>query len=70
MDIVSELPFAKCSDYQIITEFSTSKTQVLEFLSNNNFSSEMFKHINKITKDNYTCKYYNEAIFSLCIGSA
>ena len=64
MDIVSELPFAKCSDYQIITEFSTSKTQVLEFLSNNNFSSEMFKHINKITKDNYTCKYYNEASFS------
>ena len=52
MDIVSELPFAKCSDYQIVTEFSTSKTQVLDFLSYNNFSSEMLKHINKIIKNN------------------
>ena len=49
MDIANEFPFANCSDYQVITEFSTSKTRVLEFLSNNNFSKEMFQHINKVT---------------------
>ena len=68
MDIAIELPFANCSDYQIITEFSSSKTKVLEFLSNNKFSKEMFQHINKVTKDNYTCKYYNEDSFSSAFG--
>ena len=28
----------------------------------------MFQHINKITKDNYTYKYYNENSFSSVLG--
>ena len=68
MDIANELSFANCSDYQVISTFSSSKTKLLEFLSNNNFSKEMFDHINKVTKDNYSCKYYNEASFSSAFG--
>ena len=43
--------------------FSPPITNLLEFFENNNFSNEMYKHVNRISKGNYTCKYYTEKSF-------
>ena len=58
-----ELPFSNCTDYQVINEFALPIQNLLEKFENNCFSNEMFKHINMITKDNYSCKYYTESSF-------
>ena len=44
--------------------FSPPILNLLEFFNNNNFSNDMFKHVNRISKDNYSCKYYTEKSFS------
>ena len=54
------LPFSNCSPFYISYQFQTGKKHLIEKLENNNFSKEMIKHVNKITKDNYSCKYYDE----------
>ena len=53
------LPFLNCSPFYISCQFQTGKKHLIEKLENNNFSKEMIKHVNKITKDNYSCKYYD-----------
>ena len=63
-----ELPFSKCTDYQLIIEFALPIQNLLEKFENNNFSSDMFKHINKISKNNYSCKYYTEMSFPKAIN--
>ena len=54
------LPFLNCSSFYISCQFQTAKKQHIEKLENNNFSKEMIKHVNKISKDNYGCKYYDK----------
>ena len=36
------------------------KKSFTEKLENNNFSKDMIKHVSKISKDNYSCKYYDK----------
>ena len=54
------LPFPKCSPFYISSQYQTGKKHLIEKLENNNFSKDMIKHINNFTKDNYSCKYYDE----------
>ena len=53
------LPFKDCSPFTVSQHYQTSKNHFLERLENNNFTKEMLKHINKLSKDNYKCKYYD-----------
>ena len=55
-----ELPFHGLSPYQIIILFQTAKDHLFEKLANNNFSSNMIKHVNGFSNNNYTCGYYQE----------
>ena len=54
------LPFHNCSFFAISQLFMTPKDKVLEKLANNDFSNNMIKHANSISKNNYTCNYYDE----------
>ena len=54
------LPFPKCSLFFISSQYQTGKKGLIEKLENNNFSKDMIKHVNKFTKDNYSCKYYDK----------
>ena len=54
------LPFPKCSPFFISSQYQTGRKHLIEKLENNNFSKNMIKHITKFTKDNYSCKYYDE----------
>ena len=53
------LPFLNSSPFYISSQYQSGKNRLIEKLENNNFSKEMFKNINKFTKDNYSCKYYD-----------
>ena len=55
------LPFKECSPFTISQQFITSRNQFIEKLENNQFTKEMLKHANDISKDNYKCKYYDES---------
>ena len=46
-----------------MTMFSPPIRNLLEFFENNNFSNEMYKHVNRISNGNYTCKYYTDKSF-------
>lgn len=54
------LPFSNCSSLTITCQLQTGKNHLIEKLENNNFSKEMIKNIN-VSKDNYTCKYYDKS---------
>ena len=54
------LPFLNSSPFYISSQYQSGKNRLIEKLENNNFSKEMFKNINKFTKDNYSCKYYDK----------
>ena len=61
-----ELPFSSCTDYQfeqIISEFTNSKSRLLDLFSSNGFSNQINNLINDFTKDNYKCKYHNHSSF-------
>ena len=53
------LPFPKCSPFLISSQYQTGKKHLIE-KTENIFSKDMIKHINKFTKDNYSCKYYDK----------
>ena len=46
-----------------MTMFSPPIRNLLEFFENYNFSNEMYKHVNRISNGNYTCKYYTDKSF-------
>lgn len=54
------LPFHACSFFTISQLFKSNKDKVLDKLEDNNFTKNMIKHMNKISKDNYTCRYFDE----------
>ena len=54
------LPFLNCSPFYISSQYQNGKNRLIEKLKNNNFSKQMFKYTNKLTKDDYSCKYYDE----------
>ena len=54
------LPFPKSSPFSISSQYQTGRNHLIEQLENNNFSKDMIKHVTKFTKDNYSCKYYDE----------
>ena len=53
------LPFRTLESFFTSCLFQSSKNSLLEKLENNNFTKEMIEHVNEISKDNYTCKYYD-----------
>ena len=55
------LPFQTCSPFLLSQLHQSSKNLLTEKLQNNNFSSSMLDHVNDISKDNYTCKYYDQS---------
>ena len=63
-----QLPFACCTDYQVINEFENSKTKLLDLFNCNGFSKQINTYINDFAKDNYTCKYYNHSSFPKVLG--
>ena len=65
----NNLPFVDCSPFVISQLFQTGKNQFIDKLENNNFTKEMLKHINEISEDNYSCKYYDENNFDPLVKS-
>ena len=55
-----ELPFHTCSFFTITNMFKSNKNKMLEKLENNNFTKNMLDHVNGISKNNYTCGYFDE----------
>ncbi len=53
------LPFINCFPFYISSQYQTGIKKLTEKLENNHFSKEMIKHVIKISKDNYSCKYYD-----------
>ena len=60
IEFSKELPFHSCSFFTISQLFKSNKDKMLEKMENNNFSKNMLQHINNISKDNYTCGYFDE----------
>ena len=61
------LPFHACSFFTVSQLFKSNKDKMLEKLEGNNFSKNMIEHMNEISKNNYTCDYYDEeGINNLC----
>ena len=58
--LFNALPFCGFSSNQIAILFQSKKEKLFETLENNNFSRNMLKHVNDLSKDNYTCGYYQE----------
>ena len=54
------LPFHNFQSHHIIKMFQTEKSKLFEKLENNNFYKSMLEHENGLSKDNYTCSYYQE----------
>ena len=55
-----ELPFHSCSFFTIASMFKSNKDKMLEKLENNNFTKNMLDHVNGLSKNNYTCGYFDE----------
>ena len=60
IDRSKALPFHSCSFFTISQLFKSNKDKLLDKLANNNFSNNMIKHANSLSKNNYTCNYYDE----------
>ena len=58
-----EFPFASCTDYQLTSEFTNSKSKLLDLFSSNGFSKQINNLIKDFAKDNYKCKYHNYSSF-------
>ena len=58
-----EFPFSSCTDYQLISEITTSKSKLLDLFNSNGFSNQINNLINDFAKDNYKCRYYNYSSF-------
>ena len=58
-----EFPFSCCTDYQLISEFTNSKSKLLDLFYSNGFSKQINNLINDFAKDNYKCKFYNNSSF-------
>ena len=58
-----EFPFSSCTDYQLISEFTNSKSKLLDLFSSNGFSKQINDLIKDFAKDNYKCKYHNYSSF-------
>ena len=54
------LPFHGCSFFTISQLFISNKDKMLEKLEDNNFSKNMIDLMNGISKNNYTCGYFEE----------
>ena len=54
------LPFHNFKSHHIIKMFQTEKSKLFEKLESNNFYKSMLEHENGLSKDNYTCSYYQE----------
>ena len=54
------MPFYNCSDYWIQREYLTNTEKILKSFENNTFTTECRKFIEGLTRENYSCKYYNE----------
>ena len=55
-----ELPFHNWSFFTIAQIFRSNKDKILDKLENNNFNKNMLDHINGLSKNNYTCNYFDE----------
>ena len=58
-----EFPFSSCTDYQLISELTNSKSKLLDLFNSNGFSKQINNLINDFAKDNYKCKYHNHSTF-------
>ena len=63
-ELNNALPFKNCSPFSVSELTLSSKNKYIELLENNNFSLNMIKHHNEISKNNYTCYYYNDQSIS------
>ena len=54
------MPFYNCSDYWIQREYLSNTEKFLKTFENNTFTTECRKFIEGLTRENYSCKYYNE----------
>ena len=61
------MPFYKCSDYWIQREYISNTEKFLKTFENNTFTNECRRFIEGLTKDNFSCKYYNENKFNSMI---
>ena len=58
------MPFYKCSDYWIQREYLSNTEKFLKSFENNSFTTICRSFIEDLTKENYSCKYYNENKFN------
>ena len=64
----NELPFSKCSDYEIISLCMSTNEKLLHLFESNNFSNQLINNFNTI-KENFTCNYFNESSFKKVLNS-
>ena len=58
------MPFFKCSDYWIQREYLSNTEKFLKSFENNTFTTICRSFIQDLTKENFSCKYYNENKFN------
>ena len=63
MNFAQELPFYKCSDYQVIRECLSTSERLLDLFKNNEFANQIKGIVNSFTSENYNCNYYNTSNF-------
>ena len=66
--LFNELPFFKCSDYELISLCMSTKEKLLQLFESNNFSNQLINNFNTI-KENFTCNYFNESSFQKVLNS-
>ena len=60
LEMSKALPFHACSFFTISQMFRSNKDKMLDKLEDNNFKKNMLEHMSNISKDNYTCGYFDE----------
>ena len=66
--LFNELPFFKCSDYELISLCMSTKEKLLHLFESNNLSNQLINNFNTI-KENFTCNYFNESSFQKVLNS-
>ena len=66
--IAQSFPFSTCTDYAFLTQCITNKDKILELFENNAFVSQCYELIEGLSRENYSCRYYNEQKFNSMIS--
>ena len=66
MELLDQLPFNQCSDFEIIATCMSNIENFLRLLENNNLSNQTIKQVSNL-QHNFNCSYRNEMSFKKII---